>query len=122
MVNAHEKGLSVTGVLDRRHVNQTWAAKHTLAAAGITLNRNRTGTGVRKIHHKLMVIDDAITIIGSFNYTGPANLMNDENIIVLGDLDLPPGQARDDQTALAVFARTEIDRIIAEQSEPIPMS
>ena len=122
LVNAHEKGLSVTGILDRRHVNQTWAAKHTLAAAGITLHRNRTGTGVRKIHHKLMVIDDAITIIGSFNYTGPANLVNDENIIVLGDLDLPPGQARDDQTALAVFARTEIDRIIADQSEQIPVS
>lgn len=120
LVNARQKGLAVQGVLDRRQANQTWASKGTLVDGGITLHRNRTGTGVRKIHHKLMVIDDALTIIGSFNYTGPANLVNDENIIVLGDLDLPPGQARDDQAVLAEFARAEIDRIIADQSEPIP--
>ncbi|PUB19029.1 phospholipase D-like domain-containing protein [Yoonia sediminilitoris] len=120
LVNAHEKGLRLNGVLDRRQANQKWAAKHTLTAAGVTLHRNRTGTGVRKIHHKLMVIDDALTIIGSFNYTGPANLVNDENIIVLGDLDLPPGQVRDDQAKLAAYARAEIDRIITTQSEPIP--
>lgn len=119
LVNAQQKGLQVTGILDRRQANQTWAAKHTLQAGGVTLHRNKTGTGVRKVHHKLMVIDDALTIIGSFNYTGPANLLNDENIMVLGDLDLPAGQARDDQERLAIYARTEIDRIIATQAEPI---
>ena len=121
LVNAREKGLQVTGVLDRRQANQSWAAKHTLQAGDVTLHRNKTGTGVRKVHHKLMVIDDALTIIGSFNYTGPANLLNDENIVVFGDLDLPEGQARDDQTRLALYARTEIDRIIAHQAEPIPL-
>lgn len=120
LVNAKEKGLAVQGVLDRRQANQKWASKDTLADAGVTLHRNRTGTGVRKIHHKLMVIDDALTIIGSFNYTGPANLVNDENIMVLGDLDLPSGQARDDQARLADYARAEIDRIVAHQAEPIP--
>ncbi len=121
LVNAREKGLQVTGVLDRKQANQTWAAKHTLQAGHVALHRNRTGTGVRKVHHKLMVIDDALTIIGSFNYTGPANLLNDENIMVLGDLDLPPGQAQDDQKRLAEYARAEINRIIATQAEPIPV-
>lgn len=119
LVNARQKGLQVTGILDRRQANQTWAAKNTLTTGDVTLHRNRTGTGVRKVHHKLMVIDDALTIIGSFNYTGPANLLNDENIMVLGDLDLPPGQARDDQAELATYARQEIDRIITTQAEPI---
>jgi phosphatidylserine/phosphatidylglycerophosphate/cardiolipin synthase-like enzyme len=32
------------------------------------------------------IIDKELVIIGSFNYTGPANLLNDENIIVIGDL------------------------------------
>ena len=121
LVNAREKGLQVTGVLDRKQANQSWAAKHTLQAGNVALHQNRTGTGVRKLHHKLMTIDDALTIIGSFNYTGPANLLNDENIIVLGDLDLPPGQAQDDQKKLAEYARAEIDRIIATQAEPIPV-
>lgn len=121
LVNAREKGVSVTGILDRRQANQSWAAKHTLQAGDVTLHQNRTGTGVRKIHHKLMVIDDALTIIGSFNYTGPANLTNDENIMVLGDLDVPAGPARDAGEVLGAYARAEIDRIITHQGEPIPL-
>ncbi|MEL6520072.1 MAG: phospholipase D-like domain-containing protein [Pseudomonadota bacterium] len=120
LVNAQEKGLAITGVLDRRQANQSWAAKHTLTEGGITLHRNKTGTGVRKVHHKLMVIDDALTIIGSFNYTGPANLVNDENIMVLGDLDPDERIDRQGQSALALFAREEIERIVRDQSEIVP--
>ena len=120
LVNAREKGLAVQGVLDRRQANQTWAAKHTLQAGNVPLFQNKTGTGVRKVHHKLMVIDDAVTIIGSFNYTGPANLVNDENIVVLGDCDTQDATQMAVQKAVADYARAEIDRIIATQSEPIP--
>jgi phosphatidylserine/phosphatidylglycerophosphate/cardiolipin synthase-like enzyme len=42
---------------------------------------------LRKVHHKLMVIDERLTIVGSFNYTDPTATLNDENIIVLGDLE-----------------------------------
>ncbi|MEJ2022714.1 MAG: phospholipase D-like domain-containing protein [Maritimibacter sp.] len=119
LVNARHKGLAVEGVLDRRQANQSWAAKDTLLAGGVRLHQNRTGTGVRKIHHKLMVIDDSLTIIGSFNYTAPANLTNDENIMVLGDLDLPDGPARAAQQKLAEYARREIERIISDQAEVI---
>jgi phosphatidylserine/phosphatidylglycerophosphate/cardiolipin synthase-like enzyme len=41
---------------------------------------NRNGLG--KLHHKLMVIDDAVTIFGSFNYTEPANRTNDSRHII----------------------------------------
>ena len=34
-----------------------------------------------------MVLDERIVIAGSFNYTAPATTLNDENIIVLGDLE-----------------------------------
>ncbi|MCK4826893.1 hypothetical protein KA005_64755, partial [bacterium] len=30
--------------------------------------------GVRKLHHKLMILDEEVVIAGSFNYTKPANL------------------------------------------------
>ena len=119
LVNAHEKGLAVQGILDRKQANQVWAAKHTLQSAAIPLFKNKTGTGVRKVHHKLMVIDEAVTIIGSFNYTGPANLVNDENIVVLGDCDTTDPAQIAVQKAVAGYARTEISRIITDQSEPI---
>lgn len=121
LVNARQKGVAVNGVLDRRQANQTWASKNTLVQGGVILHKNKTGTGVRKVHHKLMVLDDGLTIIGSYNYTGPANLVNDENIIVLGDLDLPDGAARDAQIEIGTYARTEIGRIIRDQSELIPV-
>lgn len=41
-----------------------------------------------------MTNDDPVTIIGSFNYIGPANLTNDEIIMVIGDLDEPDPDRR----------------------------
>jgi len=119
LVNAKAKGVAVNGVLDKRQANQTWAAKETLLNGDVKLFTNKRGTGVRKVHHKLMVLDDAVTIIGSFNYTGPANLVNDENIVVLGDLDSKDTAMIDAQKTLAEYARQEIDRIIRDQSEPL---
>ncbi|HIQ07702.1 MAG TPA: DUF1669 domain-containing protein [Thiotrichaceae bacterium] len=117
IVNAKRLNLQVRGVLDRKQANQKWAAKSTLVDAGVTLFTNKTGTGVRKIHHKIMTIDDQLTIIGSFNYTAPANLTNDENIIIFGDLDETNPSAIREQKKLALYARSEIDRIINDQSE-----
>ena len=65
---------------------------HDLAAThhikeNIELYRGPNKGKLGKLHHKLMVIDKQVVIVGSFNYTGPANLLNDENIIILGDLE-----------------------------------
>jgi len=119
LANAKRLGLGVKGLLDRKAANQKWAAKSTLKDAGVTLFTNKTGTGVGKVHHKLMTIDDQLTIIGSFNYTGAANLTNDENIVVLGDLDETDPAKRDAQARLADYARAEIDRIIRDLAEPL---
>lgn len=120
MVLSKIAGVDVRGALDRRAANQKWSAKHTLQGANIQLFQNKTGTGVGKIHHKLMTIDDQITIIGSFNYTGPANLTNDENIMIIGDMDETNPIKKADQETLALYAKTEISRIISALGEPIP--
>ena len=76
--------------------------------------------GLRKVHHKLMVIDEEIVVAGSFNYTEPANAFNDENIFVLGsthkevegiDVEMTPTRQ------LARHFKREIERIIG-LSEP----
>jgi phosphatidylserine/phosphatidylglycerophosphate/cardiolipin synthase-like enzyme len=86
---------------------------------GAQLFTNKPGTGVRKVHHKLMVIDDRLVIIGSVNYTEPANTLNDENIIVLDDLEETSPQAEAAQQQVATFALAEIDRIITDLAEPV---
>ncbi len=121
LISARLRGIPVTGAFDRKMANAKWAATHGLAAAGVTMHRLATGAaggGARKIHHKLMVIDDRLVIGGSFNYTGPANLTNDENIVVIGDLSETDPAKVAAQKNIAVAVREEIDRIIAEHCEP----
>jgi phosphatidylserine/phosphatidylglycerophosphate/cardiolipin synthase-like enzyme len=90
-----------------------------LKTAGVALFENKPGTGVRKVHHKLMVIDDWLIITSSFYYTAPANNLNDENIVVIGDLEETDPTAETNQHQLARFARTEINRIITQLAQPI---
>jgi phosphatidylserine/phosphatidylglycerophosphate/cardiolipin synthase-like enzyme len=112
----------IRGVLDRDQGAAKWAATTDLGNGNVELFANKRQTGVRKLHHKLMVIDERLLIVGSFNYTAPANTLNDENIIVIGDLEEPDGSPADvAQRALAAYALTEIDRIIADLSSPIPV-
>ncbi|MFC0681215.1 phosphatidylserine/phosphatidylglycerophosphate/cardiolipin synthase family protein [Lysobacter korlensis] len=107
------------GVLDRDQGAQKWAATGTLKAAGVELFQNRKGTGVRKLHHKLMVIDRRLVIAGSFNYTEPATTLNDENIIVLGDLEGTDPSAEAAERQFAEYALAEIERIIRDLGEPV---
>lgn len=111
LVAASERGVKVNCVLDRRQANQKWAATHLLAAANIDVKLAGGTGGLGKLHHKLMAIDDRLTIFGSFNYTGPANLSNDENILIIGDIDEIDSTAIAGQKKIAAAATKEIERI-----------
>ncbi|MBC2776368.1 phospholipase D-like domain-containing protein [Parasphingopyxis marina] len=117
LIAAHDRGVKVRGVLDKRQANQKWAAKSTLQDAGIDLKIAGNSGPLGKVHHKMMAIDDQLSIYGSFNYTGPANLLNDENIVIVGDLEETATAAKKKQGKIAVAAREEIDRIITAFGE-----
>ena len=71
---------------------------------------------LRKLHHKLVVIDEQVVVAGSFNYTKPANEFNDENIFVLGSVFKEVETVSVEATPCQVLARymkAEIVRIIA---------
>ena len=121
----------VTGALDPGQAAQTWAApRGAPGAAPSWLNRRNVALytpkrqgGFRKLHHKLMVIDRAIVVAGSFNYTAPANEYNDENLFVIGSpyegLPKKEGGPVDKRACgkIADYVRKEIDRIVSV-SEP----
>ncbi|MFD1934843.1 MULTISPECIES: phospholipase D-like domain-containing protein [Nonomuraea] len=110
---------TVTGAMDPGQGAQTWAATHDLDRAHIELYFPKRSPAFGKLHHKLMVIDEATVIAGSFNYTEPANNYNDENIFVIGSPypDLPKREGGPVDPAacaeLARFFRMEIERIEA---------
>jgi phosphatidylserine/phosphatidylglycerophosphate/cardiolipin synthase-like enzyme len=121
MVALARGDMKVCGVLDRAQAAHGWAAPKTMKHKNITLFQPKKTSGVRKLHHKLMVIDERVVVAGSFNYTQPANDYNDENIFVLGSV-LPEthGIAVEANPTgdLARFMKSEIERIIQNLSEP----
>lgn len=119
MIYMLENGMPIRGAFDARSGAQDWAALPALKAHGAELYKVPPGNGVGKLHHKLMVLDDEVVIAGSFNYTGPANMLNDENIIILGDLDTQSNIQKEAQRKIAQFAREEIDRIMREHGRPM---
>ena len=118
MILAREAGLTVRGVMDSRAANQKWAATRPLKEQGVDLHLIKKGSKASKLHHKLMVIDKQLIIAGSFNYTGPANALNDENIIIFGDLESVSAKTIAAQRTLGEFALKEIERIIKDEAEP----
>ncbi|UCC39688.1 MAG: DUF1669 domain-containing protein [Candidatus Aminicenantes bacterium] len=119
MIALNNAGLKIRGAIDGKQANQKWAATHPIHQVGVELYRVPKQGGLRKLHHKLMVIDEQVVIVGSFNYTGPANRLNDENIIILGDLESTNESSISKQKELAVYALNEIDRIIDNFGRPI---
>ena len=112
MLRLLQGGMPIRGAFDAMPGGADWAAIPALRAAGAQLYSVRKGNGVGKLHHKLMVLDESVVIAGSFNYTGPANRVNDENIIILGDLGATTNVARNAQRKIARYALDEIERII----------
>ncbi len=113
-------GMTIRGIADAAQGNQDWAASRPLAASGVEFHLARkNGTKLGKLHHKLMVLDEQVVIAGSFNYTEPANLLNDENIIVLGSLHEDNPESIDKQKQLGAYILDEINRMITVHGEQV---
>jgi phosphatidylserine/phosphatidylglycerophosphate/cardiolipin synthase-like enzyme len=119
-------GTKIRGVLDPTQAAHDWAAPKTMVHSNIKLfvpRKSGTFATLRKLHHKLMVIDESIVVAGSFNYTQPANDYNDENLFVIGSplpevagVDVDAAKTR----ALARHMKAEIERIIADSAPYVP--
>lgn len=114
MIALAKSGIKVRGVLDKGQGGRDWAPTEAIRNAGGEIHLIKKHGGLNKLHHKLMVIDGQLVIGGSFNYTGPANRLNDENIIVLGDLGETRSESIAAQKKFGAYALAEIDRIIQD--------
>jgi phosphatidylserine/phosphatidylglycerophosphate/cardiolipin synthase-like enzyme len=118
--------MSIRGVLDPGQAAHDWAASTTMIHPNIDLfvpKKSGVFKGLRKLHHKLMVIDETVVVAGSFNYTQPANDYNDENLFVLGSV-LPQVEGitvnKAACQALARHMKSEIERIISNSRAYTP--
>ena len=93
----------MVGVLDGGQSAHKWSPHKALSNEGAILRRE-TLPNNGKLHHKVIVLDDETVIGGSFNYTGPANQYNDENLFLV----------RNPQ--VAAFFKAEVKRVFESDS------
>jgi phosphatidylserine/phosphatidylglycerophosphate/cardiolipin synthase-like enzyme len=85
LVNAHHRGLTVEVILDRSQVRVKRGQVNYLIDSGISVYIDAAHAIA---HNKVIVIDDATVITGSFNFTVAAELYNAENLLIIQDKDL----------------------------------
>ncbi len=81
LVEAHRRGVDVQAILDRSNETANYSSADFLAHAGVPVFIDSAHP---ISHNKLIMIDSAIVITGSFNFTKSAE-RNAENIAVIRD-------------------------------------
>src|SRR2546426_10770746 len=82
LVEAHKRGVQILAVLDKSNETDKYSAATFLVNAGI---QPLIDAKHAIAHSKVMVIDSAAIITGSFNFTKAAEEKNAENLLVIKD-------------------------------------
>ncbi len=77
LINAHQRGVKVMVIMGRGKINERASQVDFLAENGIPIKIYK-----HTVHSKVMVIDEEITITGSFNFTQKAE-RNLENLLII---------------------------------------
>lgn len=86
MIERFQAGVTVAGVFeDAQYQSNTGTEYDILRSAGLDvhLDGNR-----EDMHHKVIIIDEAVVITGSYNFSASAERRNDENTLILHRPDL----------------------------------
>jgi phosphatidylserine/phosphatidylglycerophosphate/cardiolipin synthase-like enzyme len=85
LLNAHKRGVKIEVILDKSQKTQKYSSATFLYNQGIPVKIDAQ----RAIaHNKVMVIDGATVITGSFNFTKAAEENNAENLLIIHDKKL----------------------------------
>ncbi len=85
LIDAKKRGAKVDVILDRSQVRVKRGQVNHLVEAQIPVNIDAAHSIA---HNKVMVIDHAVVITGSFNFTTDAALYNAENLLIITDTNL----------------------------------
>ena len=88
LVDAHKRGVHVQIILDRSQRKERYSSADFTAHAGIPTYIDAAHAIA---HNKVMIIDKAVVITGSFNFTKAAEEKNAENLLVLRSKELARG-------------------------------
>jgi phosphatidylserine/phosphatidylglycerophosphate/cardiolipin synthase-like enzyme len=76
-----EDGVTVAGVMDNEQVKSNIGTEYDpFRHAGLDVYRDGNAG---QMHHKVIVVDERIVILGSYNFTNAAEVRNDETLLVV---------------------------------------
>lgn len=79
-----EAGVTVRGVMDDSSIDSNVGNEYdAFRQAGLDVRRDGNSHGL--LHHKVIILDGQIVIMGSYNFTNSAETRNDENLVVIYD-------------------------------------
>lgn len=82
LTDAHKRGVFVQVILDKSQRSEKYSSADFVQHAGIpTFIDDKHAIA----HNKIMIIDEAVVITGSFNFTKAAEQSNAENLLVISD-------------------------------------
>jgi len=84
LIEAHRRGIDVKVVFEKQQITE-YSEYQKLKAAGVAV-RNDTNSDL--MHDKIMIIDNAIVLTGSFNWSSAGENENNENLIVIRRMDI----------------------------------
>ena len=82
LVEAKKRGVKIEVILDKSQKTEKYSEADFVAHAGI---RTFIDAKHQIAHNKIMVIDGAVVVTGSFNFTKSAESSNAENLLVIHD-------------------------------------
>jgi len=80
LIKAKDRGVDVKVCLDKEQPHYEYTKCKFLENQGINI-KLISGSGI--MHNKFCIVDDYITITGSYNWTASADLKNDENLLII---------------------------------------
>lgn len=103
MMDRNQAGVEVQGVFETTGASTPFSEYGRMKQAGLDVYRDGNPY---VMHHKVIVLDDRITIFGSFNFSENANRDNDENVLIVDD------------PAFAALYEQEFQRVLAVAKNP----
>jgi phosphatidylserine/phosphatidylglycerophosphate/cardiolipin synthase-like enzyme len=75
------QGVVVSGIMDADQIRSNTGGEYDrMRKAGISIAQDDISG---QMHHKVLILDEKIVVLGSYNFSGNAEKRNDENVLIL---------------------------------------
>jgi phosphatidylserine/phosphatidylglycerophosphate/cardiolipin synthase-like enzyme len=105
MMGQYQAGLRVQGVFEGRNADLVYSEFGRMYSLDPPMDVRLDGN-TYMMHHKVIIVDDKVVALGSFNFSENADMANDENLLIIYD------------RGIASLYRAEFRRMYRDASEP----